>query len=103
MSSWHAKTAETIFTDLKSNSFGLSLVEAKARLQTYGENRLQESKPVSAWKIFIQQFKNLMVGILLLAAAISAYLGIKTRRKITQVKISFSGLSEPIHWRPLIG
>ena len=90
MSSWHAKTAETIFTDLKSNSFGLSLVEAKARLQTYGENRLQESKPVSAWKIFIQQFKNLMVGILLLAAAISAYLGIKTGDGMLDATIIFA-------------
>lgn len=77
MSSWHAKTAETIFTDLKSGSSGLSFMEAKTRLQTYGENRLQEGKQVSAWETFVAQFKNLMVAILLFAAAISAYLGIK--------------------------
>ena len=78
MNSWHAKTAETVFSDLKSNNSGLSFIEAKTRLQTYGENRLQEGKQVPAWKMFVAQFKNLMVGILLFAAAVSAYLGIKT-------------------------
>jgi Ca2+-transporting ATPase len=90
MNSWHAKTAETVFSDLKSNNSGLSLIEAKTRLQTYGENRLQEGKQVSAWETFVAQFKNLMVAILLFAAAISAYLGIKTGDGMLDAVIIFA-------------
>ncbi|SFE17639.1 cation-translocating P-type ATPase [Nitrosomonas sp. Nm166] len=90
MSSWHVKTAETVFTDLKSDSSGLSSIEAKARLQTYGENRLQEGKPVAAWETLVEQFKNLMVGILLLAAVVSAYLGIKTGDGVLDAVIIFA-------------
>ncbi len=56
---------------------GLGLTEAEAndRLKDYGKNLLSGSKKQSAVKIFFDQFKDIMVLILLAATAISAVMG----------------------------
>ena len=50
---------------------GLSEPERARRLQEFGPNQLALSRPVSAWRILLSQFKDLMVLILLAAAAIA--------------------------------
>jgi Ca2+-transporting ATPase len=50
---------------------GLSEAEAAARLQRFGRNELASTPPVSAWKRFLAQFKDLLVILLLIATAIS--------------------------------
>ncbi|SDY48844.1 cation-translocating P-type ATPase [Citreimonas salinaria] len=50
---------------------GLSNSEAKSRLEEYGENRLDEAERRSGWRIFVEQFKSLIFGILFGAAALS--------------------------------
>jgi len=54
---------------------GLSEQEAKERLVAYGPNRLESKKQKSVFSIFLQQFKSSMVLILLVAAVISAVIG----------------------------
>ena len=50
---------------------GLSETEAAARLERYGENRLSEGKKKSLARRFFEQFKDMMILILLVAAAVS--------------------------------
>ena len=51
---------------------GLDATEVAARMEQFGPNQLAETPRRPAWKRFIDQFKDLMVYILLGAAAISA-------------------------------
>ncbi|MCM1579013.1 MAG: cation-translocating P-type ATPase [Ruminococcus sp.] len=54
---------------------GLSSEEAARLLEEYGENNIYEDKKPRPLKIFMGQFKDFMVMILLAAAAVSAFIG----------------------------
>src|SRR5690606_28230450 len=53
---------------------GLSQEEVRARLQRHGPNALLAAQPVRAWRRFLAQFQDVLVILLLVAAAISALL-----------------------------
>lgn len=55
---------------------GLTGEEASARLGRYGENRLKEKKKKTFWQRFLDQFKDVMILILLAAAAVSFVLAV---------------------------
>src|SRR5262245_21060974 len=74
-SHWHRLTVEQSFERLHSNPGGLSSNEAAKRLQQFGPNELQAQQRVSAWAILLEQFKNVLIIILLLATTLSAFLG----------------------------
>lgn len=69
-----AEIAKELGTDPAN---GLSTNEAKIRLNKFGPNALQKTKGPSALFIFISQFKDFLVIILLIAALISFVLGEK--------------------------
>ncbi|HIW49115.1 MAG TPA: HAD-IC family P-type ATPase, partial [Firmicutes bacterium] len=69
------KTAEELLKELHTSTEGLSIDEAKHRLETYGENKLSESKKKSIPMLFLSQFQDLLVIILIIAAVISALSG----------------------------
>jgi len=54
---------------------GLTAAQVLEQRQRYGENRLPSAKRTSAWAIFLGQFKNPLVYIILAAAAISLAVG----------------------------
>ena len=54
---------------------GLNEQEANRRLGEYGPNELQAAHRVSPWTLLLQQFKNVLIIILLIATALSAFLG----------------------------
>ncbi|NPA06536.1 MAG: cation-translocating P-type ATPase [Chloroflexi bacterium] len=54
---------------------GLSEEEARRRLEQYGPNQIVERGPESPWRIFLEQFRDPLVILLLLSAAVSAFLG----------------------------
>ncbi|MDP4172248.1 MAG: HAD-IC family P-type ATPase, partial [Bacillota bacterium] len=56
-------------------SSGLSMEEAKKRIQQYGYNELEEGEKQSALLLFFSQFKDFMVLVLLAATLISGLLG----------------------------
>ncbi len=58
-----------------SETRGLDSEEARGRLKRYGKNRLEISKPLSAWIILLYQFKSLIVLLLVAAAALSYFFG----------------------------
>ncbi|MBD2743973.1 HAD-IC family P-type ATPase [Coleofasciculus sp. FACHB-1120] len=72
---WHTlpvdKTLEQLASDPEA---GLTTQEAKQRLQQYGPNELQETAGRSTWEILLDQFKNIMLLMLILVALISGIL-----------------------------
>jgi len=72
---WHTQTIEQTFAELKSQPIGLSQAEAAQRTLQYGANEIQAAKRISAWEILLDQFKNILILILLGATAISLFLG----------------------------
>ena len=73
---WHAVDAETALQRLRSSPTGLSKGEAARRLRTSGPNELVQTARVSPLRIFLEQFTDVLVIILIIAAVISGYLGI---------------------------
>ena len=68
----HDKTLSALLAELKTDEkSGLSSQEAAARLARDGENRLREGKKKTNLQRFAEQFKDVMILILLAAAVIS--------------------------------
>jgi Ca2+-transporting ATPase len=72
---WHNLDIAEVFTSLDSKREGLSRGEAEHRLAQFGPNELAERKKISPWIIFLEQFKNFLIIILLVAVALSAIMG----------------------------
>ncbi|TSC99223.1 MAG: Ca2+-transporting ATPase [Candidatus Peregrinibacteria bacterium Greene1014_49] len=73
---WHTLPFPRVLDLLASHAeHGLSEEAAAEKLKKYGENRLQSTKRVSPWRLLLAQFQNLLVIILLIATALSGFLG----------------------------
>ncbi|MBF8285340.1 MAG: pacL, partial [Anaerolineales bacterium] len=73
---WHSQTIEAIAQKLSTHlEQGLTSEEAARRLAGYGPNELQAARRISPWEILIEQFKNVLIIILLIATVISAFVG----------------------------
>ncbi|HEY5538962.1 MAG TPA: HAD-IC family P-type ATPase, partial [Thermoplasmata archaeon] len=73
---WHALTVEETFHRLESSPLGLNPADATRRLARYGPNELQQLEKISPLKIFLSQFLNVLIIVLIVAAVISGALGI---------------------------
>lgn len=70
---WHTLNLSEIKKKLKTNfQFGLTNKEAEIRLLQYGENILKDKPNDGLLKKFINQFKDFMIIILILASIVSA-------------------------------
>ncbi len=72
---WHALAAHEVVDRLAAGSEGLSDSEAAERLKRYGPNALVVRKPVSGWRILADQFRSVVVLLLLAAAAVAWAIG----------------------------
>ncbi len=63
---------QDVFAEVKSSEQGLTTAEAEKRLQENGKNKLAEAKKISNFTRFMNQLKDPMIIILLVAAVISA-------------------------------
>jgi len=72
---WYTLPSEEAFSRLGSGVSGLTDEEAARRLEEYGPNELQAAGHISPWTIFLGQFKNVLIIILLIATLLSAFLG----------------------------
>ncbi len=72
---WHAVAPEVVLDALETTADGLSDVEAARRLEVHGPNRLPEGRRRSALVRFLLQFHNLLIYVLLGAAALAAVTG----------------------------
>ena len=66
---------DDLLESFRCSSQGLTGEEAAARLKQYGPNELQAGKNKSVFRIFLEQFADFLVIILILAAVISAVMG----------------------------
>ena len=75
MTQWWQQNIEEITKSLSTDlSGGLTSQEAAARLGKYGPNQLEEKKGVSPWSIFLGQFEDFIIWVLIGAAIVSGFL-----------------------------
>jgi P-type Ca2+ transporter type 2C len=72
---FHTMVPEQVLEALETGSQGLTDVAAQERLERYGPNGLAVGKQISVFQIFLRQFGNLLILILLVATALSFWLG----------------------------
>lgn len=73
--SFHNLSVRDTLKELNTTKQGLSQAEAKKRLEEYGPNELEHDGKLTPLKIFLLQFKNVMVFMLLFATVISYLIG----------------------------
>ena len=71
MKAWYQQTKEEVLKTLHTQENGLSSEKAAQLLQEKGENALKEARPKSTLRVFAEQFLDLLVIILIIAAVIS--------------------------------
>ncbi len=72
---WHTQTPEDVLRQLNVSATGLDSAEAQIRIARYGENRIPDDRKQTVLNIFFQQFKDVMILVLLAAAVISGLVG----------------------------
>ncbi len=75
MKSYFRETAASVRQEFQTGEAGLTAAQAAERLARYGPNALAEQQKDGVLRVFLSQFKDLMVVILIAAAVISAASG----------------------------
>lgn len=75
MKEWYQISTEDVIENMETTVNGLTEEEAAERLLEYGENILAEGKKKTVFEVFLGQFADLLVAILIVAAVISACSG----------------------------
>lgn len=75
MTAWYSRSEEEVLKELDSGRQGLTDAQVRERLEQYGENILYQKEAIPWWQIFLGQFKDLLVVILIAAAGISMVTG----------------------------
>ena len=73
---WHSKSRDEIFSELDTSEEGLPQEEAEERLEKEGENRIESGDSTSPLKIFISQFQDNLIYLLMAAALLSVGIGL---------------------------
>ena len=73
---WHNLSVSEVVESLNSGIQGLTRDEAERRLTQFGPNELVEKGKTHPWMLFLEQFKNFLIIILLVAAVISGVLAL---------------------------
>lgn len=71
----YRRSADEVLQELQSSERGLSTSEATKRLESAGYNELKGKDATPIWKLFLENFKDPMVIVLLIAAAVQVVLG----------------------------
>lgn len=72
---FYREPVQKVMNELEVNHLGLTDYEVRTRQKQYGYNEIEESERKSAIQIFLEQFKDFLVIILMVAAVISVFLG----------------------------
>ena len=73
---WHNLSVNEVIESLDSNLQGLRREDAERRLAQFGPNELVEKEKTSPWMLFLEQFKDFLIIILLVAAIVSGVLAL---------------------------
>lgn len=72
MAEWFRKTAQEVLKELKvEQNKGLTNNEVAERLKSFGPNMLESGKKINPFKLFLSQFNDVLIIVLLIAAAVS--------------------------------
>ncbi|TRY65012.1 hypothetical protein DNTS_024664 [Danionella cerebrum] len=95
MENAHTKSVEEVYSNFSVNeSTGLTLDQVKRNKEKWGPNELPAEEGKSIWELVIEQFEDLLVRILLLAACISFIRGAKQLRKHNSLGMVTTAFSE---------
>ncbi len=72
---WHTLGVDDVLKDVNTTTRGLSTEEAEERLRQYGPNEIAAKKQASDLELFLGQFKNVLVAVLIFAIGASLFLG----------------------------
>ena len=72
---YYQQSKEEVLSKVKSSEQGISSTEAQKRLDSEGYNELKAKDRDPIWKLFLENFKDPMVIVLLIAAAVQLFLG----------------------------
>ncbi|NWF77401.1 MAG: calcium-translocating P-type ATPase, SERCA-type [Chloroflexi bacterium] len=87
---WHNLSVNEVIESLNSSIQGLTKEEAERRLARFGPNELAEKKKVSPFMLWLGQFKDFLIIILLVAVVLSAILGEVTDAIVIFVIVLFA-------------
>src|SRR5690606_26017980 len=71
----HAITNEDVLKQLGSGEKGLNDPDVSQKLQEFGRNELKGKKKLNPFLLFVRQFLNVMILVLVVAAVISFFIG----------------------------
>jgi P-type Ca2+ transporter type 2C len=72
---WHLLSVNEVLNVTGSSENGITDMVAQTRLQEYGPNELQQAKKRSPFMMFVRQFMDVMILVLVAAALISGLIG----------------------------
>ncbi|MFO0751735.1 MAG: cation-translocating P-type ATPase [Thermodesulfovibrionales bacterium] len=72
---WHRREVDTVLREVKSSFRGLSPEEAESRFREYGPNELKEGRKKTPLAMFLAQFRDVMILVLIAAALVSGIIG----------------------------
>ncbi|SDJ90796.1 cation-translocating P-type ATPase [Natronorubrum texcoconense] len=72
---WHSRPLEDVFAELETSERGLKPADARARLEREGANEIEATGGISPLQIFIDQYKPALIWVLIVAAAVMAFVG----------------------------
>ena len=76
MPNWHSMEVDQVLRELNTDPHqGLSEEEVRIRLGKYGYNELRKEERISPFTLFFNQFKNILIIILIVAIGLSALVG----------------------------
>lgn len=88
MKNWYQKNADEVKEELKTNlEDGLTLEQVKEKQETIGFNELKAKKKKSLIVKFLEQFKDFMIIVLIIAAIVSGVVGVLEGEGITDTII----------------
>jgi len=87
-----AESSAVVLEHLDSSEKGLDKEQAAKRLQQYGPNEISKRKARTSLSVFLSQFKNPLVIILIVASIVAAFLGELTDATIIIIIVAINGL-----------
>ena len=84
---WHSIELEDVLLNLETSREGITEEEAHQRLEKYGPNELKEEGKKQWYQLLFEQFNSILVIILIISAAVSAYLAYMESEPMTDTYV----------------